>query len=643
MAYLPNPFLERRSERTTSDLDFVGLFSPKMLERLPDPVMKPGVHVFHSPPGAGKTTLLRAFTPGSLRGFWNARQAEDMRETLDWLREKTFVSEEGPQWLGVMLSCAAGYADLPVGAEFSPNGLFRALFDCRTVFRTLRGVGQFVGQESMEGLKDVELRYDDQAGDLKSIPTKASTADLLAWAEQTERQLYSRLDALSVMHDSKLPTRVRFESLLWLESVHFIRHGREIAPRRLLMVDDLHRLRDSQREFFVEELTALRSTVPVWLAGRSISFGRRLVSQGGRYGRDFSVHSLDELWTNERGHQQFGAFAAFVENILDRRLAQQNSIPSRMFRSLVGSDLNDEDIREQLRRGIEQFRAFAAPLRQDSQYSEWLGLADAHSRHATYENVRALYTTRIQIVRNQRRPQLRLDLAPLPAAELEDRDSSKDERAAEIFMHEELRIPYYFGLDRVAMLATFNVEEMLQLAAALYDGLRTKQILRQRELVLTPAEQERILDEVARKRFEFIPRTHTQGTRARRLLTGMGAFCRNRTFELNAPYSPGVTGISLREGDISQLESRSSPFGKLADTLVDVLAECVAENLLVIKASAATTGREAGLIFYLNRTVCVHFGLPVQHGGWQEVEVSDLIDWMQRGAAPAQRDQLGTG
>lgn len=629
MAYVPNPFLERRSERTTSDLDFVGLFSPKMLERLPPEVMKPGLHVFHSPPGGGKTTLLRAFTPGALRGFWNERQTEDMRETLDWLRAQGVVGDEGPQWLGIMLSCAAGYADLPVGAEFSPNGLFRALFDCRTVFRTLRCVAQFVGQDSAEGLKHIELRYDDPASELRSIPTKVSAVELLAWAEHTERQLYSRLDAFSLTQDGKLPTHVRFEAILWLESVHFLRSGRELAPQRLLMVDDLHKLRDSQRAFLVTELTELRSTVPIWLAGRSISLGRQLVSQGGRPGRDFSVHSIDELWTTDRGHQQLPAFATFVENILDRRLAQQNAIPSRRFRSLLANDLNEEDIREQLQRGIDAFRESTAPLRSDPQYSIWLEQGDALTRHVMYENVRALYGLRIQIARNQRRPQMRLDLSPLPASELE-RDSSKEERAAEIFMREEVGVPYYFGLERIAMLATFNVEEMLQLAAALYDGLRNKQILR-RELVLTPAEQEKILIGAARKRLEFIPRTHTQGARARLLLTGIGAFCRSRTFEPNAPYAPGVTGVMLRETNISQLEARKSPFGRAAETLVEVLAECVAENLLVAKPSAATTGRDAGKIFYLNRTLCVHFGLPVQHGGWQEVEIDDLIEWMLRG------------
>ena len=34
MPYNANPFLERMSERTTSDMEFVRLFSPKILEKL---------------------------------------------------------------------------------------------------------------------------------------------------------------------------------------------------------------------------------------------------------------------------------------------------------------------------------------------------------------------------------------------------------------------------------------------------------------------------------------------------------------------------------------------------------------------------------------------------------------------------------
>ncbi|MDP2431833.1 MAG: hypothetical protein Q8O33_07360, partial [Pseudomonadota bacterium] len=73
MAYNVNPFLERRSERTTSDQEFALVFSPKILEKLSDEVFKGGVHIFRSAPGGGKTTILRAFTPRVLRSFRRAK------------------------------------------------------------------------------------------------------------------------------------------------------------------------------------------------------------------------------------------------------------------------------------------------------------------------------------------------------------------------------------------------------------------------------------------------------------------------------------------------------------------------------------------------------------------------------------------
>src|SRR5882724_1322238 len=133
MTYRTNPFLERMSERT-SDQEFVNLFSPKILEKLAEDAFDGAVHMFRSPPGGGKTTLLRAFTPSALRAFWNARRAPEMSEASQRLVARQVLSEPtGPQVLGVYLSCASGYADLPPGAALDREGLFRALLDCRAV------------------------------------------------------------------------------------------------------------------------------------------------------------------------------------------------------------------------------------------------------------------------------------------------------------------------------------------------------------------------------------------------------------------------------------------------------------------------------------------------------------------------------
>src|SRR5437870_11599146 len=98
MAYRSNPFLERMSERTTSDQEFVRLFSPKILERLEEDAFEGAVHIFRSAPGGGKTTLLRAFTPAALKAFWNARRSSEMNEAFQRLVARGVLDEqEGPQ------------------------------------------------------------------------------------------------------------------------------------------------------------------------------------------------------------------------------------------------------------------------------------------------------------------------------------------------------------------------------------------------------------------------------------------------------------------------------------------------------------------------------------------------------------------
>jgi len=36
------------------------------------------------------------------------------------------------------------------------------------------------------------------------------------------------------------------------------------------------------------------------------------------------------------------------------------------------------------------------------------------------------------------------------------------------------------------------------------------------------------------------------------------------------------------------------------------------------------------MVMYLNRMLCVHFGLPLQYGGWREKRLADLQGWLSR-------------
>lgn len=633
MAYRANPFLERMSERTTSDQEFVRLFSPRILERLPEEALSGGLHIFRSPPGGGKTTLLRAFTPTALRQFWNARRVQDMSDASRGLIGRSVIDEEeGPLVLGVYLSCASGYADLPPGATIKREGLFRALLDCRVVLRTLRSLKSLVGNRSEEQLDQIQLEYSGSAEDLKSIPICPSVTEVMAWAEQRERDVYLELDSIVSNERPEMPSEVRFESILWLQSVRFLFNGKQVAPKRLLMIDDLHKLRRKQRALLLEEFTELRPFIPVWLAERSIALGDVLLSQGAREGRDVREYALENIWSSGQ-HQ----FATFAQNILDRRLDVQDRIPAVPFAQYLRDEVRQDDVREEIARGIKLFQNDAQRHAANPRYGEWLRHAESLVAKGTLESIRELFVTRTLLSRDQGKRQMALDLGPLSTQELKQRDSSQVQAAAEIFMNHELKVPYYYGIERVCTLATGNVEELLSLAAALYDGILAKQVLGKlkAEPLLSPQEQEKLLREVAKRKRDFIPKNHSEGKRAQRLLDSIGSFCRERTFVSNAPYAPGVTGIRLSRSELDRLKSDDTTTGMFRERLRRVLAECVAENLLFTRDSSDSGPREEGTVFYLNRTLCLHFGLPLQLGGWQDVRVEDLIDWTERG-----RDRL---
>jgi hypothetical protein len=434
-----------------------------------------------------------------------------------------------------------------------------------------------------------------------------------------------------------LPADLRFEGVLWLQGVQFVYNGMPVAPKRLLMIDDLHKLRRAQRRFLISELTELRPRIPVWLAERNIALVDDLLSQGARNGRDLREYSLEQLWADAGGQQQFVAYA---QSILDRRLADQTEIPAGAFAQYLRDRFLPEEFRIQFRKHASPLQEYAQRYKKKILYKEWAERAEILLKEGSFESVREFYTTQILIHRHEAKRQMALELIPLGAAELEDKENSQIQRAAEIFMHEAIGIPYYFGLDRLCIMATYNVEELLGLAAALFEALVAKQVLRKPELLLSPQEQERLLYETARHKRDFIPKSHTEGTRAQRLLDAIGVYCRDRTFLPNAPYAPGVTGIRLSQRELVKLDHATKGLANHTASLKKILAECVAENLLMARPSAASVNRESGTIFYLNRTLCAYYGLPLQLGGWQDVTTETLIEWLDRTPISSRRQRL---
>lgn len=638
MAYNVNPFLERRSERTTSDQEFALVFSPKILEKLSDAAFKGGVHIFRSAPGGGKTTILRAFTPSVLRSFWRAKATNELKESFPLFVEKGVLDDQdGPRLLGVMISCASGYADLPPSASAIEEGPFRALLDCRVVLRTIRSLGAYLGFSSDEALDSIQIEYGEGAQDLQNIPNHGSAREMARWAEAQEKRIYAELDSFAGRTNQTLPSSPRFESVLWLQSVRFLQNGLPVASNRLLMIDDLQRLRRKQRDGLIDELTVLRPEIPIWLAMRTLVLGDSLLSQGARVGRDINEYALEELWSGPKGIHQFSSFA---QNVLDRRMNRQVAVTGS-FSQRLRDQLDPDEIRPLVIPGINAYRSAVRPHESNVRYSEWLARAEKSTAEPTLEMLLGLFMTRILVARDAAKKQMSLDLA-LPAEDIDEKDTSSLRGAAEIQLHEELGLAYYYGLEKFCVMASYNVEELLSMAAVLYDGIVASQVLGKRSPELSPAEQEKLLRETAERRLKFVPKQHTEGARAHQLLTSIGGYCRERTFLPNAPYAPGVTGVRLSQSEMNKLHGGAKVLGEQGELLRRVLSECIAENLLLQRPSGASTAREPGFILYLNRTLCAHFGLPLQMGGWQDVSCLDLIDWMSRGWKPQKRLAMGS-
>tara|TARA_R110001599_G_scaffold64023_3_gene179205 strand:- start:862496 stop:864397 length:1902 start_codon:yes stop_codon:yes gene_type:complete len=627
MAYSSNPFLERMSERTASDQDFVQLFSPKILEKLPENAIQGGVHIFRSAPGAGKTTLFRAFTPLALRAFWNLRRQSEHSESFQHLVAHGVLSnDDNPSFIGVVLSCAAGYADLPPSDNLQ-EGMFRALLDCRVVLRTLRSLTLLLGVGASE-LENIEVIYDSGVGTvLRHIPQRGNAKELIDWAEQYEQHVYAQLDTFVSNFDSA-PHHERFESVLWLQSVKFMYQGNVVAPKRMLMVDDVQRLRRKQRNLLIDELIVLRPNFPIWLAERTVALGDDILSQGGRDGRDINQIDLDCMWTTKQ-------FVSYAQNILDRRMSYQDVVASRSFGNCLRGELTSATLKKECAAGAAIFKQWVEQHKSNVRYSEWISEAEKKLAEPNLDNILDLYLTRILLIRDGAKKQMSLDLA-LPAEEIEERDTSQVRAAAELFMHEELKIPYYFGLERLCVLASNNVEELLFLAATLYEGLQAMQILRKPEVIMGPDEQEKLLKNAAQRKWDFIPKNHTDGRRAQRLIESIAILCKEKTYLPNAPYAPGVTGVRLSKDELNKITSKDRLLGEPGARLARVLAECAAENLVLPRESQASTNRDSGTVFYLNRTLCAQFDLPLQLGGWQDVSAGDMIKWMERRMTPSQ-------
>lgn len=243
----------RASERIESDVSFLRLYSPIVLEALIEKHTKGDlwnqVLFIRSSPGAGKTSLLRLFEPNSLNTLSAHRSSADYRELCNALK-KLDVIDDNVQVIGVILSGTRNYGmldDLNI-SDGQKLRLFYALINSRITLAFLKGVCALHKISYPESLEAIKFNF-NRSDDFQSfgIQSPCTGKDLHSWASKIEKDVQSSIDSFRPLKGTAIG-HDEFFAIDVLKPENFTVTGKLNCSKVLIMLDDAHKFTRMQRE-----------------------------------------------------------------------------------------------------------------------------------------------------------------------------------------------------------------------------------------------------------------------------------------------------------------------------------------------------------------------------------------------------------
>ena len=632
-----NPFHMRMSEHITSDTTFLRLFAPGVLDLIPEENTFSQLKFFRSAPGGGKTSIFRVFTPNSLVNLHASRHSEEHSELYSKMRSLGAVDESGPQMLGVMLSCGKNYSALDdlLWETRQKERLFFAFLNCRILLTAMRSALQLRNLEYPRELKRLAIAGDPDVLAELGLPASGECSAIFDWARMTESIIAKVLDSLDP-RPADLSGHSDLSSLRLLKPTQILFEGRPMVNRVLVMFDDVHKLASSQRRSLRGALDGLRDSADKWVAERLEALtSDELLEVGAKRGRDYCdvAESLELYWRKYPKR-----FERTVQVIADKRVQEARHVELVSFVSSVQSDFEMPEMRTQLEEAAAIIEADVREKASTSErFREWLVTTSAFEG-TTYQRAIEWQTLDIYISREKRRAQLAFDFALSPA-ELQRRDANSARNAAELFLANRFGLPYYFGFSKLASLASSNIEQFLATAGELFEEACSAAILTGSNQ-LPSHRQHAILKRTAKQWWEEdVLRSLPFQVEVRRFVESIGRFAGWQTYRPNAPYAPGVTGISITMAERDQLRDQEFLSGRRdLEHLTEVIGICLAHNILEAELNRSQ-GYERRMILYLNRLLCCHFDLPLHYGGWRARRPEELARWTKSGFRPTASEE----
>lgn len=635
-----NPFRLRRAESIDTEASFLTLFEPGILEVMPTAGFWETVHILRSAAGGGKTSLIRLFTPSTLLTLCAKRADERVKELHQRVKELGAVDDTGPKVLGVMLMCGPGYSmlqDLDMD-QARKDRLFFGLLNARIVLAVLRGALVLKGLDYPDGLARVQINPPAGEAVVVGLTFPCTGAALHSWAEQREEKLCETLDSLGPLRADSLPGDESLISLSLIRPEHVIVDEHPVAERVVLMMDDIHKLTSQQRNLLIQTVIDARSHIGVWIAERFEALStQEMLCSGAHQGRDYeSAVEIESYW-----RQKPDRFEKLAMKVADRRVLAAPETEIDSFRSCLQDTLDSADSDDKFTSICNTITArLKNRLQENPRFQEWIA-AREKAEGTPRERAVAWRALEILIERDLNRKQKTLfEDTPLNEEELSQRDDSSVNNAAELFLAKEFDLPYYYGPERIARLASLNIQQFLGLGGEVFEESIAAELLRKPAL-LPPQRQHVLMKKAATAVWNDIPKRVRHGRELRVFLESVGKFAQWYTYRPTAPNDPGVSGTAIRMSErASLLEDGYRRQRKDVCRFADILASALAHNLLVAQLDYSCKG-EKWMVLNLNRLLCVHFDLPLNYGLYKERPLATLCEWTSRPfVAPSQEDTL---
>ncbi|MFO0901201.1 MAG: hypothetical protein U0836_27560 [Pirellulales bacterium] len=600
------------------------------------------VQPIRSAAGGGKTSLLRLFTPSVLHKLHARRGDESVRELHGRLQALGVVDDQGPRLLGVMLLCGRNFAvlqDLPI-EQAMKSRLFFGLLNARILLAVLRSTLALKGlsyPEDVDRLSFALNCVDAPVG----LEMPCSGKALYDWARGVERTICSELDSFGPLRPASLPGHDGLFSLGIVRPEALRIDGEPVAERIVLMMDDIHMLTAQQRSVLVERVVEARSGVGVFIAERFEALStQEMLASGSTEGRDHAW-PIEMEWYWRR---HFERFERYVMRAADRRVDASTQTELDAFRSCLDDSLEGPEYESLFDRAAAEIAGRVRErVRSKPRFQEWV---ESRERAAGSAQERAVAWRALEVLveREIRKPQKGLfdEDTLLAEDDLKGKDDSRVNQAAELFLAREYDLPYYYGPERIARLASLNIEQFLGLAGAAFEEVIAAELIRGGTQSLSARRQHALMKRAAQSFLDDIPNKIRHGRDLRAFLESVGRFSAWYTYDYKptAPNDPGVSGTAIRMSERDMLLNREA-LAKRPERarFADLLASAIAHNYLVADLDYKCKG-DRWMVLNLNRLLCVHFNLPLGYGLYKERSLDELCRWVEEPFTPPRRQEF---